>query len=32
MRIHHTADNHIGETDYQRIDPETGLNECHQDW
>ena len=26
MRILHTADNHIGETDYQRIDPLTGLN------
>lgn len=26
MRILHTADNHIGETDYQRIDPQTGLN------
>jgi DNA repair protein SbcD/Mre11 len=26
MRILHTADNHIGETDYQRIDSQTGLN------
>jgi exonuclease SbcD len=26
VRILHTADNHIGETDYQRIDPQTGLN------
>ena len=26
MRILHTADNHIGETDYQRIDSQTGMN------
>lgn len=26
VRILHTADNHIGETDYQRIDSQTGLN------
>jgi DNA repair exonuclease SbcCD nuclease subunit len=26
VRILHTADNHIGEMDYQRIDPQTGLN------
>ncbi|TBR09345.1 MAG: exonuclease SbcCD subunit D [Candidatus Nitrosotenuis sp.] len=26
MRVLHTADNHIGETDYQRIDYQTGLN------
>ncbi len=26
MRILHTADNHIGETGYQRVDAKTGLN------
>jgi exonuclease SbcD len=26
MRILHTADEHIGETGYSRVDPETGLN------
>lgn len=26
MRLLHTADNHIGEMDYQRLDPQTGLN------
>ena len=26
VRILHTADNHIGESDYQRIDSQTGLN------